>query len=367
MVKKLFCFLLAMLLLLSLTACDAANSPQAGESTESSSQPNGESTPTGSEVATNPTETQPEETQPKPKTQRLWMEERYITSDGGGGVTTRTYDEKGNLLGEDYKSQSGDVGYGDSYTYDEKGNVLTHKSYDKHSRLNQETTNIYNAASQLVIQWFASSEGSTYTRKSEFTYDENGRLVKKVDTNPEDTGSPVHSEFHYIYSYDEKGNLIKEDWINVNDGVQTPHSWKAWTYDAKGNKLSETDNRGFKTEWTYDDRGNMLSETQYDDLGNFWIGSVYTYDGQSRILTKASTKGDPSTINEAFIYEYDEGGREIARYRCYDKVDKANAVSVFKSAYDETGNKVSEICCRPDGTETSWRYYKYTAIEPPKE
>ena len=168
MVKKLVCFLLAMLLLLSLTACDAANSPQAGESTESSSQPNGESAPTGSEVATNPTETQPEETQPGPKVLYLCTEETLTYSDGGGSVTTRTYDEKGNLLTDFYKSKSSDVGYGESYTYDEKGNVLTYKTYDNHSRLSSETTKTYNEAGQLISQLFTSSEGAAYTTKSDF-------------------------------------------------------------------------------------------------------------------------------------------------------------------------------------------------------
>ena len=354
--KKCLWLLLALALVLSMAACDQAKTNDPTSPTEQSA--TGEtSDPLANSDGT-------EATQPSPKVLYLCTEETLSYSDGGGGVTTRTYDEKGNLLTEDYKSQSGSVGYGDSYTYDEKGNVLTHKSYDKHNRLSSETTNTYNDAGQLISQLFTNSEGSLYTRKSDFTYREDGLLVKKVDTNPEDTGSPVHSEFHYIYSYDEKGNLIKEDWINVNDGVQSPHSWKAWTYDAKGNKLSETDNRGFKTEWTYDDRGNMLSESQYDDRGNLNHGTVYTYDEENRVLTMASAK---DTLTEAFIYEYDENGHEIARYRCYDKIDKANAVSVFKSAYDEFGNKVSEICYRPDGTESTWIYYKYIAIEPPTE
>ena len=364
--KKLFGFFLAILLLLALTACKTVDSPQAGESTVSSSPTDGAKETTGSAATTKPTETQPEETQPGPKVLYLCTEESYTTSDGGG-ITTRTYDETGNLLSENYKSQSGNVAYGDSYTYDEKGNVLSHKTYDKHSRFSSETTNTYNDAGQLISQLFTSSEGSLYTRKSDFTYGEDGLLVKKVDTNPEDTGSPVHSEFHYVYSYDEKGNLIKEDWINVNDGVQTPHSWKAWTYDAKGNKLSETDNRGFKTEWTYDDRGNMLSEAQYVEDGSYWMGTTYTYSKENLVLTKAMHRGDASSIMEAFIYEYDSQGNELVRYRCYDAADKAKAVSVFKSAYDEFGNKVSEICCRPDGTESTWRYYKYIAIELPKE
>jgi len=363
--KKACCLFLAVIIILSLAACSAPR-PDANASTGAATGG------TTSDEASQPTETtagetKPEETQPGPKVLYLCTEETNTFSDGGGGVTTRTYDEKGNLLSEHYKSESGDVGYGDSYTYDEKGNVLTHKTYDNHSRLSSETTNTYNEAGQLISQLFTSSEGPTYTRKSDFTYDEKGLLVKKVDTNPDDTNSPVYSEFHYVYSYDEKGNLIKEDWINVVGGVQTPHSWKAWTYDAKGNKLSEADNRGFKTEWTYDDRGNMLSEAQYDDSGNFWIGTVYTYDEENRVLTEGMTKGDIHMIMEGFVNEYDEAGRKIARYRCYDSLDKAKAVRIFRYTYDEFGNVLKETGCTPSGTETSWREYKYIAIELPKE
>ena len=357
--KKLLCLLLTALLLLSLAGCKTAS--QDPENPGTSEESTG-STETGTETA-DTTESSQNQQEEIPATKIVYLcTEEAFTDSYGGSLTVRTYDEKGNLLTQDYKSNSGDDAFNEAYTYDESGNVLTYKSYDKYSGLTKETTYTYNDAGQLVSQLFTSKEDAfSHTEKSDFTYREDGLLIKKVATYPADPGNAVH----LIYSYDDNGNLIKEEWINVNDGVQTPHSWKAWTYDEKGNKLSETDNRGFKTEWTYDDRGNMLSEEQYNDRGDYWKGVTYTYDKQNRVLTESFTKGAPSAISEAFIYEYDNDGHEIARYRCYDAVDKANAVRVFKSAYDEFGNKVSEIGCKPDGTETSRTTYKYIAIELP--
>lgn len=360
-IKKVCCLFLATILILSLAAC---STPQPDANTSTGDTTEGATSGEASQpTETSGGETQPQQTEPtEPPVRTLYccIEEKYTTSDGSG-VTTRTFDEKGNLLSEDYKSQSGAVAYGDSYTYDEKGNVLTHKTYDQHEQLSTQTVSTYNEAGQLISQLFTTSE--SYVVKSDYFYADDGLLVKKVDSYPD----TPNSEFHYVYTYDEKGNLIKEDWINVNDGVQTPHSWKAWTYDAKGNKLSETDNQGAKTEWTYDDRGNLLSEAQYFADGSYWMGTACTYDQENRLLTEAFSKGDPSQIMEAFIYEYDDNGNEIARYRCYDAVDKANAVRVFKSSYDENGNKISEICCTPEGEETTWREYKYIAIELPNE
>ena len=111
----------------------------------------------------------------------------------------------------------------------------------------------------------------------------------------------------------------------------------------------------------------MLTETSYDDAGNYWLGSTYTYNEKNQVVTEALHKESATGIQEGYVYEYDESGREIARYRCYVALDKANAVRIFKSTYDENGNKVSEICCTPKGEETTWRYYKYIAIELPNQ
>ena len=359
--KRLLCLLLTALLLLSLAGCKTAS--QDPENPGASEESTG-STETGTETA-DTTESSQNQQEEIPATKTLYFcTEEAFTDSYGGSTTVRTYDEHGNLLTQNYKSNSGDDAFNEAYTYDESGNVLTYKSYDKYSGLTKETTYTYNDADQLVSQLFTSKEDAfSHTEKSDFTYREDGLLIKKVATDPADPGNEVH----FIYSYDDNSNLIKEEWINVNDGVQTPHSWKAWTYDEKGNKLSETDNRGFRTEWTYDDRGNMLSEEQYNDRGDYWKGVTYTYDKQNRVLTESFTKDAPSAVSEAFIYEYDNNGHEIARYRCYDAVDKAKAVRVFKSTYDEFGNKVSEICCTPEGEETTWRYYKYIAIELPNQ
>lgn len=351
--KKLLCLLIAGMLLVSISACAQTEADPAGTMGGS---------PTGSSDPTQSTETMPQPTEPVSKTRYLCIEEKYTVTNGGG-VTTRTYDEKGNLLTEDYKSNSGDVGYGDSYTYDEKGNVLTHKTYDKHSQMSSETTNTYNESGQLISQLFTNRDGDFYTRKSDFTYNEDGLLIKKVESYPNDPDNEVF----FLYSYDENGNLIKEEWITVYKGTQTPHSWKAWTYDAKGNKLTETDNRGFKTQWTYDDRGNVLSETPCDNVGNYMLGTTYTYNEKNQLLTKSFFKENPSFLQEGFLYEYDDNGNEIARYRCYDTLDKAHAVAIFKRTYDEFGNLTKEITCSPEGEERARREYKYIAIEPPTE
>lgn len=346
--KKVLWLLLALTLMLSLAACDG---------TEPGDLP-GETTSAAGVAETTDTteESQYQVDIPATKTLCLCTEETIsYTNEAGGSKITRTYDENGNLLTEFYKANDGLAGYGSAFTYDEKGNKLTYKAYDNSGKVVGTEEYTYNEANQLVFQ--KSRNDDTAPVDSAYTYNENGLLIKKVNTYPE---NPEY-EFHFVYTYDSKGNLVKEEWINVHSGIQTPHSWKAWTYDAKGNKLSETDNRGFKTEWTYDDRGNMLSETQYDSDGFAMLCNIYTYDAQNRLLTETWCKGGMADYGETYAYEYDSAGLRTCRYRYMSGESKDGLKPDMEYAYDAFGNLISEK------TSGRLKEYKYIVIELPNQ
>ena len=351
--KKLLCLLLAFLLVLSLAGCKTAsqNPETPGTSEESTG-----STETGAGTSDTTEESQDQADIPATKTLYLCTEETIsYTTEKGGSKITRTYDEKGNLLTEFYKSNDGLAGYGSAFTYDEQGNKLTYKAYDNSGKVVGTEEYTYNEANQLVFQ--KNRNDDTDPVDSAYTYNENGLLIKKVDTYPK---NPEY-EFHFVYSYDENGNLVKEEWINVKNGAESPHSHIDYTYDANGNKLSKVTSFGLKDEWTYDDRGNMLSETQYDSDGFAMLGNIYTYDAQNRLLTETWCKGGMADYGETYEYAYDAAGLRTCRYRYMSGESKDGRTPDVEYSYDEAGNLISEK------SSGRLKEYKYIAIELPNQ
>ena len=350
--KKLLCLLLTALLLLSLAGCKTAS--QDPENPGTSEESTG-STETGTETAdtTESSQNQQEEI-PATKIVYLCTEETIsYTTEKGGSKTTRTYDEKGNLLTEFYKSNDGLAGYGSAFTYDEKGNKLTYKAYDNSGKVVGTEEYTYNEANQLVFQ--KNRNDDTDPTDHSYTYREDGLLAKKVTTYPE---TPEYT-FWFVYSYDSKGNLVKEEWININNGQALPHSHIDYTYDENCNKLSEIHSNGNKTEWTYDDRGNKLSETQYDSDGFAMLSTIYTYDAQNRLLTETWCKGGIVGGGETYEYAYDAAGNRINRYRYMSGESKDGLNPDMEYTYDAFGNLLSEA------SSGRLKEYKYIAIELP--
>ena len=356
--KKLLCLLLTALLTFGLVACK--EQPQNGENTgtseESSSTVN--NSDTGSTDTSDTTESSQNQQEEIPATKIVYLcteETISYTTEKGGSKTTRTYDEKGNLLTEFYKSNDGLAGYGSAFTYDEKGNKLTYKAYDNSGKVVGTEEYTYNEAGQLISQ--KSRNDDSYPVDSAYTYNENGLLIKKVNTYPENP----ESAFWFVYSYDSKGNLVKEEWINIQGDEKSPHSHIDFTYDANGNKLSEIHSNGIKTEWTYDDRGNMLSESQYDSDGFAMLSTIYTYDAQNRLLTETWCKGGVVGGGETYEYAYNSAGLRTCRYRYMSGESKDGLTPDMEYTYDGFGNLLSEA------SSGRLKEYKYIAIELPNQ
>ena len=342
-VKKLLCLLLVAVLL---TGCAALPPAETGETTQSS--------------AANPTTatTDPPTVPTDPlvlHTVWLWTEKK-VTNKDGGAVYKRTYDEKGNLLTDTYASNDGKTSRGSSFTYDAAGKMLTHDTYDSYATGHAEFT--YDSAGRLAAESFSNSEG--YAATTEYIYREDGLLAEWF--------------FHYsktedrtTYTYDDKGNLLKKQEIITINGKVIQDSTVEYTYDASGNKLSETNSGGFRSEWTYDDRGNVLSCTDLDNDGSIRSGILYEYDDQNRLFNERLFGSDPEKPTEKFIYEYDEAGRLTTKYLCTPNSSKQNASGFCRYTYDENGNLLSEITTQKDGTEDSRIEYIYIAMELPVE
>lgn len=294
------------------------------------------------------------------------------TSDPADGKTIYTHDELDRLTGIDYSGTTPDVTYDydvngnlteivdaigtKSYVYDaldrlievtrgtqsfaydyDLGSNLTERTYpdgtivtstyDDDSRLaavssgGQTTSYGYDLASNLITTTLPASNGHTETR----TYDRAGRLSEVLNAR----GPATLSRFTYArdeignpasvatldgtttYVYDDLDRLTKVCFpLGCPGGVLPDTDSIAYTYDAVGNRLTETTPSAI-TSYTYDaaDRltsslsGSTTTNYSHDANGNMTAAAAktYAYDQANR-MTSATVSGATST------YEYDGSG-----------------------------------------------------------
>jgi RHS repeat-associated protein len=276
------------------------------------------------------------------------------TTDPLGHTTTSTYDANGNKTSTTYPSTG--VGHNTAsttaynqyseptQTTDELGNVRTF-NYDANYNPQSVTDSIgtlasfiFNANQTLAAGAIGFDITSLPAMASQFTYDAAGNMTSRTDalgrttsydydalghktemvapTPTSPTGSAASTT---TYAYDALGNLTQ----TAAPLARTTNS----TYDANGNKLTDTDARGNTTSYVYDAL-NRLVETDYPNGAK----STKTYDFRNNVIQATDQAGNV-TLNG-----YDLAGRLVSVTRAYGT---ANA-STTSYAYDAAGRKVSE-------------------------
>jgi RHS repeat-associated protein len=204
------------------------------------------------------------------------------------GMTTYGYDELDQLTSV-VDPQGGET----TLTYDAVG-LRTQKSlpngisvdygYDELNRLTS------------IVQ----HDGTNVLESYEY---ELGPAGSRLSVTNED-GASVH------WSYDDDSRLIGEEF---RDASGIPVTQTSYSYDAVGNRLSETVN-GVTTDYTYDELDQLLSrgsvQYSYDGRGNLVQVAdgvdvtAYTWDALDRLSTI-------SGAGLAASYEYDADGRRV--------------------------------------------------------
>jgi hypothetical protein len=177
-------------------------------------------------------------------------------------ITTRAYDDKGNLIREavHLNGYNNDSVY--TCNYDDNGNLIqqlyyhdesdeaigavigcTNYEYDEYNRLIEETQEFLGGQEEIG--------GGVFT--SSYVYDENNRLIKKTRLEPYSTSTI------WEYTYNATGYVVEEI-VTTNTASGGLKSTRvAYEYDEFGNltkkisysSLEQTAN-GYVTEYTYD-------------------------------------------------------------------------------------------------------------------
>ncbi|RIK43046.1 MAG: hypothetical protein DCC58_10205, partial [Chloroflexi bacterium] len=237
------------------------------------------------------------------------------------GTTTWTYDDAGRVTEVD--APQGTVGYG----YDAAGQRTSLTLPGART-----VTYTYDDAGQL------SSQTDWESRTTTFNYDDDGRRTGIVrpngvtTTTGYDLAGRVTSIVHatglgslqsFAYTYDDAGNrtsvtsgagvesYVYDDLDRLLEVTYPNTDVIEYTYDANGNRLTETLNSGSPTTYTYDDADQLTSDGtlsyDYDDAGNLTEAgtSTFVWDWADRLASATIS----STTTE---YQYDGDGVRVS-------------------------------------------------------
>ena len=281
------------------------------------------------------------------------------TTDPKGNLTSTTFDRLGRatlVTGPLFVSgQSTFDAFGRALTVkDANGNATTYV-YDDVART-MKVTDLYN----VTVTRTHDREGETIAivdgdgHTTTYAYDTDGHL-KDTITDPGLGGLALDSHTDYdaagriadtvdasgnkvTYTYDAANRVFKRtEGANAAMNIVT-----TYTYDPKGQLVTQQDPDGVLTGITYDFGGNVLTKTV--DTASLKLKTTNTYDVRGNLLTSTDPSGVVTT------YAYNAIGRRISQ-----QVDTTLKLTT-QYGYDGDGNVTRQI--DPDGNVTLNAYDK---------
>ncbi|HJH92986.1 MAG TPA: DUF6531 domain-containing protein [Oscillospiraceae bacterium] len=290
-------------------------------------------------------------------------------------TTNYEYDAWGHLV-----RTTDSTGYNSgATTYDLNGNVLT--STDANGNV---TTNTYDALNRVLTANTVCSDTSKNVSKS-YVYDNMGRVRSKtangVQTSYQyDSLGRVYQELSPKsfkgYFYEGVSQYAKEQLVGINH--QTMYSSTQYEYDAEMRIAQVKESGNLTATYTYDANGNKVSET----LAN-GVVSTYSYNGCNKV-TKLVTKSGNSDIS-SYEYSYYLDGSDACKVRNesgiiettsyeYDglkrlteeSVSNGTTMDTYAYEYDDYGNRSKMTATGTEEYETVYDYNdangNYTAL-----
>jgi len=198
----------------------------------------------------------------------------------GGHVVNRAYDAIGHLT-----SVTDWLNHASTFAYDAAGNLTT----ENYANTTQAAYS-YDAADQLSS--IADSKSGTAFASFTYTRDANGQITSEASTG---LGQSSQS-----YSYDQVNRLTGINGSNYGydaaDQIVKLASGATMAYDAAGEVTSLT-RFGAQTAFTYDARGNRVSGVSPEGTA-----ATYTYDQANRLTGFQTTPPAASTLISAGEY-----------------------------------------------------------------
>lgn len=177
-------------------------------------------------------------------------------------------------------------------------------------------------------------------------YDDENRLVRGVSVATDYNGNS-YTEGVYYYEYDENGLLTTSynyQYLPAYERWDGPNDKMTYTYDEQGRLLKKEDpTRG--TSYKYDEQGRMTYENYYPINSASGVTMIYEifysdYDTNGNPTT-CEGSGMSSDYRFEGTLEYDEQGRRVA-YKKYDLTSGAKKAQI-NYTYDALGVCTEEL------------------------
>ena len=222
-----------------------------------------------------------------------------------------TYDHAGNMTGQTDNSDA----YGEdevlatSYTYDNANNLVGISDQLPDSTVVASYSYTLDAADRLTQETRTWADGSS-SDTTDYTYTDNNQLTGVTHSNS--------SFANESFSYDANGNRTMTGYSTATGNELTSDGTYDYTYDADGNRITQTDiATGDETIYTYDFR-NRLVEVQQVVGGVESVLAQYTYDALNRRIGVSEGGATTWTLyngtsTDALI-DFDNSGDVTARY-----------------------------------------------------
>ncbi len=255
------------------------------------------------------------------------------STDANGNVTTNTYDALNRVLtANTVNPNDSSKNVSKSYQYDKMGRTVRTTVNDK------STTYLYDDLGRVYQEeGYNSFKGYKYAGISQYPIYECSGIFHKI----------IYYEKNYEYDDEMRVSSVQE---NENDIV-------SYTYDANGNKKSETLGNGVISTYTYN-KANRITKIE-NKKGNSNI-SVYEYsyylDGSDACKVR-----NENGIIETTEYEYD-GLKRLTE----ESVKVGNSTDTYAYEYDDYGNRSRMTATGSENYVTEYSYNnaqgKYTAL-----
>jgi len=241
----------------------------------------------------------------------------------------------------------------------------------------------------LVTEGYNSEGGHSPAEKSEYQYNDDGKLTMILDYHWDSAAWKVNSKMEYTY-FDENNHLLVSDYDYWYDSVWNIFAKIHYYYDNQNNETLRIDSVysylqnhwliAQKIESEYDDQGNKVvyhatvyRNNQIDRQTEY----RYSYDNLNRrvlfILSRTLSDTNVLIPNYRFEYSYDVGSNLINTMASTWQADSSTWTLIWKEdyTYNNSGQVISEITSDYLSYTNDWDYrskcdYTYDAHNNPE-
>lgn len=189
--------------------------------------------------------------------------------------------------------------------------------------------------------------GSNYTRQY-FIYDEEGRLIKRMNSYWNASTHSWETVEEYNYEWDKDGYVLMQSLESYGQGqrIEYVYNDRKLGIEQVISFLDGNNNwiKSEKGEYQYDDRGNMTDEMIYLWTGNEWYNvthSTATYDDQNRqtsiLMLSWDGAGWNGELKEDYAWHSADKLSYKGMYRWIPETKEWLLVDVFEQEFNQAG------------------------------